>query len=168
MKKGAPSGMFPAALSSGGWPSIRKNAPPHRRLKRRRRENVENRSARERNKRTEFREGRILLEPFRAGNKLRNGLSPLHTGEPFRAREEQAVDAGHARQDKLTVPRGKSSPRRLTAGMASPQKHGPTHGGARENHSARGKQKVLMAKPRRAAGKHEDGEKRPSVPLFLQ
>ena len=63
-----------------------KNAPPRRRLKRRRRENVENRSARERNKRTEFREGRILLEPFRAGNKLRNGLSPLHTGEPFHAR----------------------------------------------------------------------------------
>ena len=86
MKKGAPSGMFPAALSSGAWPSIRKNAPPRRRLKRRRRENAKNRSAREGNKRTEFREGRILLEPFRAGNKLRNGLTPLHTGEPFRAR----------------------------------------------------------------------------------
>ena len=107
-KGGAPSGMFPAALSSGGWPSIRKNAPPRRRLKRRRRENVENRSAREGNKRTEFREGRILLEPFRA-------------------REEQAVDAGHARLDKLTVPRGKSSPRRLTAGMASTPKAWKPH-----------------------------------------
>ena len=160
--------MFPSALSSGAWPSIRKNAPPRRRLKRRRRENAKNRSAREGDKRTEFREGRILLEPFRAGNKLRNGLSPLHTGEPFRARGTscgcRSCPSGQANRSA----REKLSKATDGGHGIPPKKHGPTHGGARENRSARGEQKVLMAKPRHAAGKHKGGEKRPSVPLFLQ